>query len=564
MAALAAFWKELSGPYGQPGTSGGAGEPTKGNRRHHEKPASSHAYYSPAMFRENSEAALSGALRQPRKSRDRLRARHTDANREDGDDHLRGDRGGRRRVRAGLHGTETRRRARRSGSPRHTATSVERSPTPRARSRTPHGGAPTEQRRPPQARREMCATSRARRGTSAPPSLAPHGHEPGEDDSAQEEEEDGELPEEEEVSSEHSSSEGEYSLSRTHSRSSTPVSVRAEQDEDGSAATLQKILLHADAFLCGTETQKSSSHGPKPIRFYANRGEKRKKHVSILHPFIGCYARGRSTPDEMVTSKELRALSNAHDSEVYNLGHNPDMDQAVASLMYSPEEARRQPLLCPDLKLRPLEAYLKKAYDVNCIIAHMINTTTVLSYAMTKAYAEGEERLIKDYDEAMKAALAFSATTLGRMSNVLIMARRKLWLQQSNMSEEMQRTLLKLPSYVKDTTLFGPGAQVALDDLQADMETQRTRKQLGMGRKTLRKHPYDRPSTYKPSTHTVRASRSAGWRAPGSPRQHRPRVASGTQDVKFRSFRKPKGRPPKPDTGKNRKSGGTSGSGSRD
>ena len=120
--------------------------------------------------------------------------------------------GTRRHADAGLHGTETRRRTRRTSSPRHTAMSVERSPPPRACSRTPHGGAPTGQRLPPQTRREMCAPSRTRRGTSAPPSLASHGQEAGgvTDDSAHEEDKalsDVELPEEED-STEHSSSEG--------------------------------------------------------------------------------------------------------------------------------------------------------------------------------------------------------------------------------------------------------------------------------------------------------------------------------------------------------------------
>ena len=95
-------------------------------------------------------------------------------------------------------------------------------------------------------------------------------------------------------------------MSRIYSHSSTPVPVRAEQDEDGSATALQKILLTRSSVVLKL---RKIQHMVRSLSVSTwIRRKERKRGISVLHPFIRCYARGRFKPDEMVTSKETRAL----------------------------------------------------------------------------------------------------------------------------------------------------------------------------------------------------------------------------------------------------------------
>ena len=335
-------------------------------------------------------------------------------------------------------------------------------------------------------------------------------------------------------------------------------------------AALRSILLDADRFVCdgGAQGDGPVDDPSCAIRWVPEslgpQAGRRKRGVSVFQPFIEYYASGRSRPAGHRKSRAVRTLTETHDSEVFNLGHNPGMDPELVSMMFSPAAGRRVPLVCPDPKMRPLDDCLKKAFDANCTLAHLTNTTTILSYALDKMRTDGggsrEAHRHKEYLAALKAAVAYIARTAGQMSNVLVMARRKLWLKQSTLPEDMQRTLLNLPSHVRDTTLFGPGAQVTLDDLQADVEVHRARKQLGIGlQRPVRKAPYSRPSTHRPSTYAGKAHKS-GWTSAEPPHQRRARGADAQSHAQSHTFRKPKGRhPAKPSAGRNQPSGAVSG-----
>ena len=234
-------------------------------------------------------------------------------------------------------------------------------------------------------------------------------------------------------------------------------------------------------------------------------------------------------------SQECRALLTMAGSEALGLDRMPPVDETVASLVLSPDEAMNPDARCPRAQCKITDDYLKKSYDSAARMARLGNSLSHLAIALSQSLQEaGVDEQTQGISDVSLRTFAYMSRELGRLMSTLTMARRQVWLAQAPLSDKIRGSLLKLP--VVPGVMFGPAAQAALE---RSVQAQKSKKQYAdlRGSRSGRYHGSSSSGPSYPATST--RSSAAGRRSPPR-RDQRPR---DPPQQSF-DFRQPTGRAP--------------------
>ena len=279
------------------------------------------------------------------------------------------------------------------------------------------------------------------------------------------------------------------------------------QNRPVSKAAHTRDALHAAV----RHLSKSSTEDPgKPDRTLPFRelldfsGQHREGSVKLFEPFLRIFADSMRNPEYYAKSAAMNVLTDVQDAASWGLEQIPDMNPEIASMFLPADMAHHPPLRCPDKTWRAVDDGVKAAYRIHATTARILNAHTYLAYSMRTHVNELQKKGVEIPAEMLSCALAltgscgFLASTMGREAHRLVMTRRRIWLAQAKLPENLQKTLFTLPVRLRNDTLFGPDAERALGRIQAGIEAQRTRRQLGMlpattTRGSYRMRPYHTP-----------------------------------------------------------------------
>ncbi|CAL8337948.1 unnamed protein product [Boreogadus saida] len=183
----------------------------------------------------------------------------------------------------------------------------------------------------------------------------------------------------------------------------------------------------------------------------------------------------RCWPDRRSLShhtSDSRALASMQNASKHGLDRMPAVEPTIASLIVAPEEVLRPNAHCPRPQCRITDDLLTRCYDTAARMGRIGNSLSHLILALSQSLqTSSADTSAQSLSDTSLQALAFMTRELGRLMSTLKMARRQVWLAQSQFSEPCQRTLRTLP--VVPGELFGPAAQQALNrGLQANQTRQ--------------------------------------------------------------------------------------------
>ena len=247
-------------------------------------------------------------------------------------------------------------------------------------------------------------------------------------------------------------------------------------------------------------------------------------------------------------SQDCRAMGAMADAAKFGLDRMPAVENPIASLVVSPDEALGQNPRCPLAQCRLTDEYITHAYDSAARMARVSNSLSHLILALDKSLVDaGADRATQSLSEASLRAFAYMSKDLGKVMSTLTLARRQVWLAQAPVSQQCKKKLCKLP--VVPGQVFGPPAQEALERCVeakaakrqfADLQTPARRSWRGRGRQP--------------------AVRGRGFYGRPSFQQGLPQPQQGPPQP---SFKFPRGRPPRRGTPAGRASRTFAGRGGR-
>lgn len=180
---------------------------------------------------------------------------------------------------------------------------------------------------------------------------------------------------------------------------------------------------------------------------------------AFLEELRRCWADPRASAHHGRDSRTLASMRNAGE---HGLDHMPPVDQCIASLVLSPDEALKDKARCPRPQCRVTDSLLTKAYEAAARMARMGNSLSVLLLAQSQMLQpQHDGRELGDVNDAALQAFGLMTRELGRLMSTLVVTRRQVWLAQAPMSDDCRQALRKLP--VVPGQLFGPEAEKALE-----------------------------------------------------------------------------------------------------
>ena len=141
-------------------------------------------------------------------------------------------------------------------------------------------------------------------------------------------------------------------------------------------------------------------------------------------------------------------------ADSYGLDRLALIEPAIASLVVSPDEALRTDARCPRPQCRITDDLLTRSYNIAARVGRLGNLLSHIVLALSQTIrGSGADPSAQTLSDASLQTFAYMTRELGRLMSTVTLARRKVWLAQSPLSEVCRRTLLSL----------GPAALQALE-----------------------------------------------------------------------------------------------------
>ncbi|RXN04552.1 extracellular calcium-sensing receptor-like protein [Labeo rohita] len=244
-------------------------------------------------------------------------------------------------------------------------------------------------------------------------------------------------------------------------------------------------------------------------------------------------------------SKIARTLASMAEADSIGMGRAPEIEQPVAALVVSPDEALRGNVRCPSAQCGRTDTLLKKAYESVAYVTRTENTICQLLLAATSTLEPANvDSSISQFLQTALLAMGHVTRELGNLTATLLAARRQVWLAQARLPEDCKKTLRDLP-FVPGH-LFGPNVPELLEKRVKLSEATRqltqvqrnptfkipaaqNRQRYATMDHRFRQHaapqsqPHQRPRVAEDS----RVSRPPQRQLPGGPRQRPPTTSKG-------------------------------------
>ena len=111
----------------------------------------------------------------------------------------------------------------------------------------------------------------------------------------------------------------------------------------------------------------------------------------------------------------------------FGLDHMPAVENPIASLVVSPEEALSQNPRCPLSQCKLTDDYIVHAYDSAARMARVSNSLSHLILALDKSLVDaGADKATQSLSEAALRAFAYMAKDMGKVMSTLTLARRQV------------------------------------------------------------------------------------------------------------------------------------------
>ena len=162
--------------------------------------------------------------------------------------------------------------------------------------------------------------------------------------------------------------------------------------------------------------------------------------------------------------RDARTLASMDKAGEHGLVGMPPVDQCIAALVLTPDEALKKKPRCPSGQCSVTDDLLTKAYASAAMVGRLGNSLSVLLLAQSKILESGPGTELAELNDVALESFAFMSSELGRLMSTLVVARRQVWLAQAPMSDKVRKTLRDLP--VVPGQLFGPEANEALQRRQ--------------------------------------------------------------------------------------------------
>ncbi|KAI7813915.1 hypothetical protein IRJ41_004328 [Triplophysa rosa] len=170
--------------------------------------------------------------------------------------------------------------------------------------------------------------------------------------------------------------------------------------------------------------------------------------------------------------KTARILASMAEADFIGVGRTPEVEQPVAALVVSTDEALRGNVRCPSAQCGRTDSLLKKAYDSTAYITRTENTICQLLLTTTSSLESADvDPSVSQFLQTAIMAMGHVTRELGALTATLLAARRQVWLAQARLSEDCKKTLRDLP-FVPGY-LFGPNIPELLEKRVKLSETTR-------------------------------------------------------------------------------------------
>lgn len=161
-------------------------------------------------------------------------------------------------------------------------------------------------------------------------------------------------------------------------------------------------------------------------------------------------------------SKIARTLASMAEADAIGVGRAPEIEQPVAALVVSPDEALRGNVRCPSAQCGRTDSLLKKAYESVAYITRAENTICQLLLAATSTLEPANaDPSVAQFLQTALLTTGLVTRELGSLTATLLAARRQVWLAQARLPEDCKKTLRDLP-FVPGH-LFGPNVPELLE-----------------------------------------------------------------------------------------------------
>ncbi|KAG7314469.1 hypothetical protein KOW79_021772 [Hemibagrus wyckioides] len=141
-------------------------------------------------------------------------------------------------------------------------------------------------------------------------------------------------------------------------------------------------------------------------------------------------------------SKIARTLATMAEADSIGMGRAPEIEQPVAALVVSPDEALRGNVRCPSAQCGRTDSLLKKAYESVAYIARTENKICQLLLAATSTLEPANvDPSISQFLQTALLAMGHVTRELGNLTATLLAARRQVCLAQARLPEDCKKTL---------------------------------------------------------------------------------------------------------------------------
>ncbi|RXN23733.1 extracellular calcium-sensing receptor-like protein [Labeo rohita] len=136
-------------------------------------------------------------------------------------------------------------------------------------------------------------------------------------------------------------------------------------------------------------------------------------------------------------SKTARTPASMAEADSIGVGRAPEIEQPVAALVVSPDEALRGNVCCPSAQCGRTDTLLKKAYESVAYITRAENTICQLLLACnTTLESANVDSSAAQFLQTALLTLGHVTRELGTLSATLLTARRQVWLAQARLPED--------------------------------------------------------------------------------------------------------------------------------
>ncbi|KAK7919193.1 hypothetical protein WMY93_010477 [Mugilogobius chulae] len=246
-----------------------------------------------------------------------------------------------------------------------------------------------------------------------------------------------------------------------------PTELRTDVELGAPSSNCHMIIARAAQAL-GIEMPAEPAHVPS--LFDDTPGQSSQVFVPLLADLEGIVTKEFAKPSEAHRWSGLcRRLARVHGKERIGCGPAPPMDQALGAFL-SPSKSVLGKASCPSKNTKTMDAMLAKLHGAMAVHGQLVNTGAILALyqrQLTERLGESGADTAAELHQVSTLLVKLmkeQATAMGRATASFWVARRHLWLSQSQLSGEDRTCLLQLP--IVPSAMFGPNASDMLHQAQ--------------------------------------------------------------------------------------------------